>query len=66
MFIGLILGFAAGVIFLTMYNVYQEEKRFEEELAEIFDEMVEETNETFTYDCLNDPEPDNNHVSKIY
>ena len=70
MILGFILGLAAGVVLITWFQLNEEQKEFEAELNEIFDEMEEETNETFTYDCMTDTYNDScekvsEHIPKI-
>lgn len=64
MFLGFILGFAAGVIFIVAYQIHQEQKEFEEELDRLEKETMEENREMFTYDCLNKTEPVEEELDK--
>lgn len=65
MILGFIVGVAAGAILLTWYQSYLEEKEFEAELKDVANEM-EEGDYSFSYDCLNDPDPvDEEQENKI-
>lgn len=67
MLLGFILGLAAGVILAAAWEANYEYKKFEEELEQLEQEAIEENYESFTYDCMNDPDPveEDKHIPRI-
>ena len=68
MLLGFILGLGAGVALMAAIQLgikiekeEQERKSFEEK----YNQLIVEEIESFTYDCLNDPDQESDHIPSI-
>lgn len=60
MLLGFILGAAFGVIIMAAVQINYNNKEFESDCKELT-----ENYESFTYDCMNDPDEENQDIPRI-
>jgi hypothetical protein len=65
-FIGLAIGLWLGLIFNLIIETITILKKAAELKLETEEDYIEEDDEPFTYDCLNDPDPDDTDIPKLY
>lgn len=69
-FVGMAIGIWLGLIFRTILEIVEIMKKAVLLKLECSDDDLEDigepNDEPFTYDCLNDPDPDDTDIPKLY